>query len=73
MDERLSLSGELAGEITEQKRKAWNQRMEKAREKAKEAEQMKKLEDLFRQDPVKRLEGEAKLVYQWKQEYRNMA
>ncbi len=47
--------------------------MEKAREKAKEAEQMKKLEDLFRQDPVKRLEGEAKLVYQWKQEYRNMA
>ena len=73
MDERLSLSGELAGEITEQKRKAWNQRMEKAREKAKEAEQMKKLEDLFRQDPVKRLEGEAKLAYQWKQEYRNMA
>ena len=47
--------------------------MEKAREKARGAEQMKELEALFHQDPVKRLEGEAELVYRWKQEYRNMA
>lgn len=73
MDERLALSGGLKGEITEQKKKAWDQRMEKAREKAKGTEQMKQLDALFRQEPVKRLEGEAKLVYQWKQEYRNMA
>ena len=73
IDERLVLSDELAGEITEQKKKTWNQRMEKAREKARGAEQMKELEALFHQDPVKRLEGEAELVYRWKQEYRNMA
>lgn len=73
MDGRLVLSDEIASEITEQKKKMWDKRIEKAREKARESGQVKELETLFKGDCAKRLEEEAQLVYQWKQEYRNMA
>lgn len=73
MDDRLVMSEDLAGEITEKKKKEWDKKLEKAREKARGSKQVKELESLFLKDQVKRQEGEAALVYRWKQEYRNMA
>ena len=72
IDSRLTLGEDLVGEITEAKKVIWEKRLGKAKEKAKGSEKVKELDTLFRQDPVKRQEGEAALIYRWKTEYRNM-
>ena len=73
IDSRLILSQELQGEITEKQQKLWDDRLIRARQKARDSKQVKELEALFQKDPVKRQAGEAERIYQWKQEYRNMA
>lgn len=73
VDPALTLSEDLAAEITKEKEAIWEKRLKKAKEKARGSEKAKELEALFRQDPIKRQKGEADLVYQWKTEYRNMA
>ena len=73
IDSRFTLGEDLVGEITEEKKVIWEKRLGKAKEKAKGSEKVKELDTLFRQDPVKRQEGEAALIYRWKTEYRNMA
>lgn len=73
IDSRLILKPELQGEITEKQQKLWEDKLIRARQKARESKQVKELEELFQQDPIKRREGETQLIYQWKQEYRNMA
>jgi len=59
----------VSGELMEK----WKRDFEKAKESAKEAEEVKKIRELFERDSVKRTEGAAKLVEEWKQEYRGMA
>lgn len=51
---------------------AWDQEMETARQNALVNEDVVRLWELFKKDPVKRAEGASKLIKQWKQEYRVM-
>lgn len=73
IDNRLALSPELQSEITEKQQKLWEDKLIRARQKARDSRQVKELETLFQQDSVKRRAGETELICQWKQEYRNMA
>lgn len=59
----------VSGELMEK----WDKDFEKARGQAKEAQEVKQIRRLFEKDSVKRMEGAAKLVEEWKQEYRGMA
>ncbi|MCD8082818.1 MAG: tetratricopeptide repeat protein [Clostridiales bacterium] len=58
--------------MTEELRQKWDADMETARRRAAASEQVGQLETLFRRDPIRRREGEEKLVARWKQEYRMM-
>lgn len=72
LDGRLVLGDRLAAQITEELKSTWTAKMEAAREKAAQSDQAREIEELFAKDPVKRQAGAAKLVTQWKQEYRSM-
>ncbi len=50
----------------------WDEKIETARKNSRESAAVRELDELFRKDPEKRMEGAAKLVHQWKQEYRSM-
>lgn len=54
------------------RRESWSTGIERARKKGEESAAVKELDKLFFKDEEKRLEGAAKLVQQWKQEYRAM-
>lgn len=58
--------------ITDEIKAEWDAEYEAAREKAKEADSVKKLDELFQKDSIKRLSGATAMVKAWKQEYRNM-
>ncbi|WP_124066746.1 hypothetical protein [Clostridium sp. E02] len=45
---------------------------EKAEGMAQKAESLKKLDELFQKDSIRRLEGAGELIQKWKQEYRNI-
>lgn len=72
LDGRLVLGERLGAMVTQEQKDAWEAKMDAARKKAAQSEQVKEIEELFARDPVKRQAGAAKLVAQWKQEYRNM-
>lgn len=59
----------VSGELLEK----WKKDFEKAGEAAKESQEVKGIGELFEKDTVKKMEGAAKLVEEWKQEYRGMA
>lgn len=59
----------VSGELLER----WKREFEKAQEAAKESVGVKNIGDLFEKDSVRRMQGAAKLVEEWKQEYRGMA
>ena len=48
------------------------EKIEEAKKKGQESPGVKEINALFMKDPEKRLEGAARLVKQWKQEYRSM-
>lgn len=50
----------------------WERELETARQSALVNEDVVRLRELFKKDPVKRAEGSAKMIQQWKQEYRVM-
>ena len=50
----------------------WEKELETARQSALVNEDVVRLRELFKKDPVKRAEGSAKMIQQWKQEYRVM-
>ena len=52
--------------------KPWEEKIEEAKKKGQESPGVKEINALFMKDPEKRLEGAARLVKQWKQEYRSM-
>lgn len=72
IDSRLKLGERLETLVTDARRAEWDGRMERARAKAAQSEQVKELEGLFEKDPIKRRAGEAELLRKWKQEYRSM-
>lgn len=72
LDERLKLGERLGMSVTQEQKAAWDGKMEAAKKKAAESEEVKEIEGLFAKDPVKRQAGAEKLLARWKQEYRNM-
>lgn len=58
--------------VNERQKEKWEKEIEEAGERAKSSEGILKLEGLFEQEPDRRKAGAAKLVKQWKQEYRAM-
>lgn len=71
LDERLVLGDRCSSLVSQEMKDAWNGKMEAAREKAAQSEQVMEIEELFMKDSVKRQAGAVKLVTGWKQEYRN--
>lgn len=72
IDSRLVPGDRLKAMMTEERVQEWDQKMIAARENAARSDQVKDLEILFSKDPVKRLDGETRLLGKWKQEYRSM-
>lgn len=72
LDDRLMLGDRLGTLVTQELKDAWEMQMDTAKKKAAQSAQVKEIEALFAKDPVKRMAGAAKLISQWKQEYRNM-
>ncbi len=73
LDSGLELKERYKSLISPQLKEKWDRDFDEAREKAGESPQLKNLQELFRKDSVKRGEGAARLVEEWKQEYRSMA
>ncbi len=59
--------------ISEEEEAAWAEKFENARELAEHTEELEKLRELFGKDSIRRMEGAAAMVKEWKQEYRSMA
>lgn len=59
--------------ITEELKEEWTRAFQSAREKAEESEELSKIDDLFQKDSIKRMDGAARMVKEWKKEYRGMA
>lgn len=72
LDGRLALGDRLSTLATPELKAAWDARLAEARKKAAVSKQVSEIDALFARDPVKRQAGAAKLVAQWKQEYRSM-
>lgn len=72
LDRRLSIGERLDALITQEMKDEWEAKMGEARDHASRSEQVKEIEKLFSKDPIKRQAGAAKLIAQWKQEYRSM-
>lgn len=73
LDPGLALKDRYQSVVSGELMERWKRDFDRAREAAKEAEEVKKIEALFEKDLAKRSEGAAKLVEEWKQEYRGMA
>lgn len=58
--------------ITDEMKESWTKELEEIRAKAAETDKVKKIEELFDRDPIKRMAGAAELLGKWKQEYRKM-
>ncbi len=59
--------------VTEELKAAWDEDFAKAGEAAKQSEELKKLDEMFQKDPIRRMEGARQMLEAWKQEYRGMA
>ena len=57
------------GELMEK----WKREFDQIQEAAKGSPEVEQIRVLFEKDSVRRMEGAAKLVEEWKQEYRGMA
>ncbi|MCC8060195.1 MAG: tetratricopeptide repeat protein [Clostridiales bacterium] len=73
LDERLKLSAPIAATISDEQREEWDAAIEKAKQEAAESAAVLQIDELFARDPIRRQQGAAKLLQQWKQEYRSMA
>lgn len=73
LDPGLALKNRYQSVVSKELLERWKKDFEEAGETAKEAEEVKALMRLFEKDSVRRMEGAAKLVEEWKQEYRGMA
>lgn len=69
----LELKEQYQQAVSEEQKVRWDADLEEARKQAGSSPEKERLEELFQKDPIKRMEGAAKLVENWKQEYRGMA
>lgn len=69
---RIELDSTIQKEMTDGRKARWDKSIEEARELASASKEVMKLEGMFQQDPIKRMEGAAAMVKEWKQEYRSM-
>lgn len=68
----LTLTDRFRSLITEETKREWDGEMEEAEKAAEKAESLKKLDELFAKDPIKRMNGAGEMVKRWKTEYRTM-
>lgn len=73
LDPGLALKERYRSAVSGEMMEKWKQDFEKAKEEAGESGQVKRLRELFEKDSVRSMEGAARLVEEWKQEYRGMA
>lgn len=73
LNPKLQLREPYRSAVSEELMGRWKKDFEQAREAAKESEEVKGIRELFEKDSVRRLDGAAALVEEWKQEYRGMA
>lgn len=69
----LQLKERYRSMVSEDMQERWDQRFKTASENAGKSQRVKEIEELFEKDSVRRMEGAAALVEEWKEEYRNMA
>ena len=73
MNPKISLKDHYQSIVTEEMKAAWNEDFVKAGEDADQSDGIRKLEEMFGRDPIRRMEGARHLLEAWKQEYRGMA
>ncbi len=73
MDPKITLKERYQSIVTEEMKAAWDEDFAGAGEKARQSEELRKLEDLFGKDPIRRRDGARQMLEAWKQEYRGMA
>ena len=73
LNPKVQLKEEYRSEVSRELMSRWEKDFEQAKEAAKESEEVKRIRELFEKDSVRRLDGAAALVEEWKQEYRGMA
>lgn len=59
--------------MSEELKKEWNEAFEDAKVQAEQSSEVQKIDELFRKDPIKRMDGAGRMVREWKKEYRSMA
>ncbi|MEY8336881.1 tetratricopeptide repeat protein [Lachnospiraceae bacterium 62-35] len=72
LNPRVRLKEKYQTLMEEEKKREWDGELEQAREKAGASKEIKELDRLFEKDLVKRTNGAAEMIRQWKREYRNM-
>ena len=73
LNPKLELKERYKSVISPELMEKWNGDFEWAKEEAKDSKEVKEIGRLFERDSVRRMEGAALLVEEWKQEYRGMA
>ncbi len=73
LNPKLELKERYKSVISPELMEKWNGDFERAKEEAKDSKEVKEIGRLFERDSVRRMEGAALLVEEWKQEYRGMA
>lgn len=73
LDSELVLKERYQTMISEEEKSKWNEKFEEAGELAAQTEELEELDELFGKDPIRRMEGAAQMVREWKREYRSMA
>lgn len=68
----LELKERCRSLVSQQLKEQWDRDFDQAQEKACQSKELEKLEELFQKDSVRRTEAAARLVEEWKQEYRAM-
>ncbi|MEG2122933.1 MAG: hypothetical protein RSC13_04380 [Clostridium sp.] len=72
LNPELSLKERYRTLITDSQKENWAKELQETKEKAKEQNTVKEVEELFNKDSIKRITGAGELLGKWKQEYRKM-
>ncbi len=73
MSPDISLKERYQSIITDEMKAAWDEDFAKAKKEADQSDGIKKLEEMFSRDPIRRMEGARQTLEAWKQEYRGTA
>ncbi len=73
LDSSVGLKEPYRSMVSEEMKQGWDKEFQTAQVRAEESAGLKKLQTLFGEDSVRRMEGAGRQVEEWKQEYRSMA